>query len=39
MNEFPYQAFAQKVVVELRLEGGRWLAADFDVEDFQPPRP
>jgi hypothetical protein len=39
LNEFPYQAFAQQVTVELRREGGRWLAADFEVEDFQPSRP
>ncbi len=37
-NEFPYQGFARRVVVELRREGGRWLVTDFDVEDFDPPR-
>ena len=29
-NEFPYQGFARRVVVELRREGGRWLVTDFD---------
>jgi hypothetical protein len=37
-GEFPYQGFARWVVVQLRREGGRWLVADFEVEDFEQPR-
>lgn len=37
-GEFPDQPFAQRVVVELRREGGRWLVSDFKVEDFELPR-
>lgn len=38
-GEFPYETFMRRVVVDLRLEDGRWLATGYDVEDFQPPRP
>jgi hypothetical protein len=35
---FPYQAYSQQVIVELRLEGDRWLVTDYSVEDVIPPR-
>jgi len=38
-NEFPYQGFAEKVIVELRWEGGRWLVADYQVEDLHRHHP
>jgi hypothetical protein len=38
-GEFPNQPFAERVVVELRREGGRWLVADFEVEDYPSPHP
>ena len=38
LGEFPYQGFAQRVVLELRLEHGRWLVADYELPDFSPSR-
>jgi hypothetical protein len=35
---FPYQAYSQQVIVELQLEGDRWLVTDYSVEDILPPR-
>jgi hypothetical protein len=37
MNEFPYNGFYRRVVVNLRREGDRWLITDYDVEDFHAP--
>lgn len=38
-GQIPYEVFARRVTVTLRLEGGRWLATDFTIEDFGPQRP
>jgi hypothetical protein len=34
-GEIPYKAFAQRVIVNLHLEGARWLVTDFDVEEIE----
>jgi hypothetical protein len=39
MNEIPYQAYARRVVMDLRWQGDRWLVTDFQVEDIDAPRP
>ena len=31
-GQVPYQGYSQHVVVRLRLEGNRWLVADYDIE-------
>jgi hypothetical protein len=36
MGEFPYQGFAQRVVVQLRLQGDRWLVTGYKLLDFEP---
>ncbi len=36
-GEIPYQGFAETVTVTLRQEHGRWLAADYSVEDTRFP--
>jgi len=35
-GEWPYQGFAHRVVVQLRLEGGRWLVTGYDFPDTDP---
>jgi hypothetical protein len=35
-GEFPYQGFAQRVVVQLQLQGDRWLVTGYKLLDFQP---
>jgi len=36
-GEWPYQGFAQRVTLTLRLEGGRWLVTGYDLKDFEKP--
>jgi hypothetical protein len=33
-GEWPYQSFAQRVTLQLQLEGGRWLVTGYKIEDF-----
>ena len=33
-GEFPYQGFAQRVKVQLQLQGGRWLVTGYELLDF-----
>jgi hypothetical protein len=33
-GEWPYQGFAQRVSLKLRLENGRWLVTGYTIEDF-----
>jgi hypothetical protein len=35
-GEFPYQGFAQRVVVQLQLQGNRWLVTGYKLLDFEP---
>lgn len=35
-GEFPDQNFSQKVTVELRREGDRWLVGNYGLEDLEP---
>ena len=35
-GEFPYQGFAQRVKVQLQLQGGRWLVTGYELLDFKP---
>ena len=34
---FPYEGFAIRVTLTLRLEGGRWLVTGYDLKDFEKP--
>jgi hypothetical protein len=36
LAEFPYQAVAQRVVVQLRLQDGRWLVTGYELPEFKP---
>jgi hypothetical protein len=36
MGEFPHEAFAQRVVVQLQLQGNRWLVTGYKLLDFEP---
>ena len=38
-GQIPYNAYAQRVVVHLRLEGDRWLVTGYDIEGVTPQRP
>jgi hypothetical protein len=35
-GEWPYQGFAQRVRLQLRLEGGRWLVTGYDFPETDP---
>jgi hypothetical protein len=35
-GEFPYQGFAQRVDVQLQLQGDRWLVTGYKLLDFNP---
>jgi hypothetical protein len=36
-GEWLYQGFAQRVTLQLRLQGDRWLVTGYKIEDFQKP--
>jgi hypothetical protein len=36
-GEWPYQGFAQRVTLTLRLEGGRWLVTRYKLDGFEKP--
>lgn len=37
-NAFPYKAFGDRVTVDLRREGDRWLVVGYDAEEYSPSR-
>lgn len=38
LGQWPYEAFAQRVSVELRLQGNRWLVTGYQLLDLRSPK-
>jgi len=38
-GEIPYRTYGERVIVKLRLEGGRWLVTGYSIEHVLPQRP